>query len=268
MRDLLDLDRYPLHDLMSPAGRALVETCRRELADHGMFNLEGLVRPRALAACVAELRPLVDGAAFTHRRNHNIYFADTIAGLAPDHPALRRLETVNHTVCADQMADSLVCRLYEWPPFVAFLAAALVKPRLYPMADPLARANVMAYRAGESLNWHFDRAEFTTTLLLQCPAAGGEFQYRRDLRSTDDPNYAGVAGLLAGEDDAVRTLPLTPGTLNVFKGKYTAHRASPVIGDRERIIAVFSYYERPGVQFSGEERLGFYGRAEGLEAAS
>ena len=27
------------------------------------------------------------------------------------------------------------------------------------------------------------------------------------------------------------------------------------------MIAVFSYYERPGVLFSEEERIGFYGRA-------
>ena len=51
------------------------------------------------------------------------------------------------------------------------------------------------------------------------------------------------------------------GTLNVFKGKNTAHRVTPVEGDADRIIAVFSYYEQPGVMFSEEERVGFYGRA-------
>ncbi len=35
---------------------------------------------------------------------------------------------------------------------------------------------------------------------------------------------------------------------------------TPVAGARERIIAVFSFYERPGVLFSDEERIGFYGR--------
>ncbi len=268
MEHLLDLDRYSLHDLASVSGRMLIETCRRDLAERGMFSLEGFLRPHAVARCVTEIRPLIDGAAFTHRRRHNIYFKDDIAGLAPDHPALRRFETVNHTICADQMPNNLICRLYEWPPLIDFLAAVMDKQRLHPMTDPLARVNVMAYRAGEALNWHFDRSEFTTTLLLQSPAAGGEFQYRSDLRSEDDPNYAGVECLLAGEDDAVRTLPLEPGTLNVFKGKNTAHRVTPVVGDRERIIAVLSYYERPGVRFSEAERLGFYGRAEALMAPS
>jgi hypothetical protein len=51
------------------------------------------------------------------------------------------------------------------------------------------------------------------------------------------------------------------GTLNVFRGKNTAHRVTPVAGPVDRIIAVFSYYETPGVRFSDEERIGFYGRA-------
>jgi hypothetical protein len=52
-----------------------------------------------------------------------------------------------------------------------------------------------------------------------------------------------------------------PGTLNVFRGRNTAHRATTVEGQRERMIVVFSYYEQPGVTFCDEERVGFYGRA-------
>ncbi len=96
---------------------------------------------------------------------------------------------------------------------------------------------------------------------MQAPEGGGDFEYRTDLRSEGDPNYGGVARLLEGRDPEVETLHLAPGTLNVFRGKNTAHRVTPVAGARERIIAVFSYYERPGVQFSEEERIGFYGRA-------
>ena len=119
----------------------------------------------------------------------------------------------------------------------------------------------MAYRQGEALNWHFDRAEFTTTLLLQAPDEGGIFEYRTDLRSDDDPNYDGVARLLQGRDPLKRSLHLSAGTLNVFRGRNTAHRVTPVKGSRERLIAVFSYFEQPGVTFTDEERIGFYGRA-------
>jgi hypothetical protein len=261
MRDILDLDRYPLDRLDSPVGQALVARCKADLAANGMFNLEGFLRPGALAQAVAELTPVMQTAAFTHRRAHNIYFRKEVPGLPPDHPALRLCETVNHTVCADQIPGTVPVRVYEWPPFAAFLAATMDKPALYTMDDPLARVNVMAYRDGEALNWHFDRSEFTTTLLLQRPEGGGDFEYRTDLRSHDDPNYDGVARLLEGRDPAVKLLRLSAGTLNVFRGKNTAHRVTPVEGDRARIMTVFSFYERPGVRFSEEERIGFYGRA-------
>ena len=146
-------------------------------------------------------------------------------------------------------------------PLQRFLAATMGKTRLHVMQDPLARTNVMAYRAGEALNWHFDRSEFTTTLLLQASERGGDLEYRTDLRSDDNPNYDGVARLLEGRDPEAKILRMKPGTLNVFRGKNTAHRVTTVEGNRERMIAVFSYYEKPGVMFSDEERIGFYGRA-------
>ena len=96
--------------------------------------------------------------------------------------------------------------------------------------------------------------------MLEAPRSGGDFQYRGALRSESDPNYEGVTRLLAGEDEHVQTLGLEPGTLNVFKGKNTAYRVTPVAGDRARIVAVFFYYETPGYEFSDAERIGFYGR--------
>lgn len=260
MRDILDLDRYPLDRPGTAAWDALVTRCRADLARDGMFNLEGFVKPQALAQAISEIGPVMETLSFTHRRRHNIYFRKEIPGLPADHPALTLCETVNHTVCADQIPQSVPVWIYEWSHFISFLAAAMGKDALFPARDDLARVNVMAYRDGEALNWHFDRSEFTTTLLLQAPEQGGEFIYRTDLRSDDDPNYDGVARLLRGEDPDVKSLTLTAGTLNVFRGKNTAHKVGTVKGARERLIAVFSYFDRPGVVFSREDQLGFYGR--------
>ena len=261
MRQIIDLDRYPLDKPGTPEWTALVEKCRAELAKDGMYNLEGLVRPAALTRAVAELQPVLDTLSFTHKRQHNIYFRKEIPGLSADHPALRTTQTINHTVCYDQIPGSVPAWIYEWPSFIVFLAATMQKETLFPMRDPLARLNVMAYRDGEALNWHFDRSEFTTTILLQAPDEGGDFVYRSDLRSDSDPNYEGVAKLLEDKDPEVKSLKLAAGTMNVFRGKNTAHKVSTVKGARERIITVFSYFDRPGVKFSAEEQIGFYGRA-------
>jgi 2OG-Fe(II) oxygenase superfamily len=261
MRDLIDLDRYPLQEPGSPEWQSLVRRCRDDLAQSGMFNLEGFLKPAAVQRAMAEIEPVMETLSFVHRRAHNVYFRKEVPGVAADHPALAMVDTVNHTVCADQIPDSVPIWVYEWPQFAVFLAATMNKPALFTMRDPLARANVMSYRDGEALNWHFDRSEFTTTLLLQAPAEGGDFQYRSDLRTDADPNYEGVARVLANRDNEVKTLRLVAGTLNVFRGKNTLHRVTPVKGTRPRYIAVFSFYERPGVMFSREEQLGFYGRA-------
>jgi len=260
MHDSLDLDRYPLHQPGTPAWNALVMAAKAELAETGMFNLPGFMKPAAQAAAVAELAPRFATEAFTHARKHNIYFRKEVPGLAADHPALTQFETINKTLCGDQIGGSIKA-LYEWAPFATFLAATMDKPALYTMDDPLARVNTMCYGAGEGLNWHFDRSEFTTTLLLQAPEQGGAFEYRTDLRSDADQNYDGVARLLKGQDPALQSITLEPGTLNVFRGKNTAHRVTPVQGAKDRVIAVFSFFDRPGVRFTEEEQRGFYGRA-------
>lgn len=260
MRNILDLDRYPLDKPGTAAWLDLVARCKADLARDGMFNLAGFLRPEAILRAMDDVSPVMERLSFVHKRAHNIYFKKEVPGLAPDHPALRLVDTINHTVCADQIDQSVVAWVYEWPQFLVFLAAVLEKDSLFTMADPLARLNVMSYREGEALNWHFDRSEFTTTLLLQEPSGGGEFQFRSNLRSDTDQNYDGVACLLEGRDTSVKSLNLTAGTLNVFKGKNTLHRVTPCKGPKDRYIAVFSYYERPGVRFSKEEQIGFYGR--------
>lgn len=260
MHQSLDLDRYPIDRPDTPACAALTERCRAGLARDGMFNLQGFVRPAVIRAAAAELAPLAATASYTHARTHNVYFLDRVAGLDDSHPALRKFRTINHTLCDDQLTHTFVHRLYEWQPLADFIGRVLGIPRLYLMDDRLARANVMEYRPGEALNWHFDRSRYTTTLLIQAAEAGGEFQYCSELRADGQPNYDEVGRVLAGQTNRIRVNPLTAGTLNVFAGKNALHRVSTVEGGRSRLVAVFSYYDRAGVVFSDKERLGFYGR--------
>ena len=256
---LLDLDRYPLHEPDSIAGRQLVQQCIDDLERKGMFTLQGLLRSEVIDDMLPDLLRRIEHESFTHEREHNIYFDDKLEGLPRDHPALNRVKTINHTLCGDQLAEPLR-QVYHWSGLTSFLARVMNKPALYPMDDPLACANVMGYFEGEGLNWHFDRSEFTTTLLLQAPLQGGEFEYRHELRSELDPNLDGIARLLRGDDSGVETLRLGAGDLNVFKGKNTAHRVTAPVGDLARLVTVFSYYETPGRMFSDEENMGFYGR--------
>lgn len=259
MTSPINLSAFPLSD----AARcfAILRDAKEVLRRVGMVTLDDFLTPRAVQDTLSIARPAFETDSFQHRREHNIYFQPSVEGVASDHPALATLQTANRTLCADQLAATPLMALYEDPVFISFLANLMGKPALYTMDDPLARVNAMTYREGEALNWHFDRSEFTTTILLEAPEAGGNFEYRPALRTADDANYDGVAKLLRGEDRRVQTVTLKPGALNVFKGCNTAHRVTPPVGDRPRTVAVLSYYEAPGVMFTAAERIGFYGRS-------
>jgi hypothetical protein len=261
----VDVARYPLLALGSARGRSFLAACRQAFEATGSLSLPGFLAPEAVAAAAGELAPRM-AEAHHHSQRHNIYFSKQDPDLPPGHGALARVTTSNLTLACDKLGGTVIRRVYEWPPLCAFLAALLRKPRLYPMADALARLNVMGYRAGDGLNWHFDRAHFSVTLLLQAPRGGGAFEYRPNLRTGSDPNYDGVARLLAGADAEIRTLSLAPGTLNVFAGRYAAHRITPVEGGRMRLVAVMSFTEEPGVVFCAADRIQFYGRAEEIGA--
>ena len=261
MRDILDLDRFPLDQRGSDAYNALVASCQQEMAAEGMFSLHGFMHPEVAQNVADEVADDMASLAFHHARTHNVYFKKEIPGLDPAHPALTLFETSNYTLTGDQVLKTAVTQVYEYAPVRTFLADVMHKPELFIMDDPLARLNVMSYGQKDALNWHFDRSEFTVTLLLQKPDQGGEFEYRTGLRTADDPNYDGVERLLTGQDPDVKLMSLDPGTLNVFKGVNTPHRVVPVQGDRRRVIAVLSYYERAGMKFTEEERIGFFGRA-------
>ena len=258
---IVDTGRYPL-DTDRAALDRLAGQMRIGLERAGACTLPGFLRADALDACVAQIAPLMAARSFHHAKAHNIYFSDR-EPVPPGSGLLApTLHTSNHALTGDQLRPTALNQVYLWPALRHLLAAALDKPALHPMADPLACLNVMGYGPDDRIGWHFDRAEFTVTILLQAATAGGVFRYRHNLRAADDPNYGGVADLLAGRDGGVTALPMAPGTLTVFRGFRSPHGTTPVEGSRLRLVAILSYMDAPGVTFSAADRLQFYGRAE------
>ena len=138
MRESLDLERYPIDRPHSLAYEALAQRCRADLENEGLFNLDEFVRPETMRVAAAEVAPLARSSSWTHAREHNVYFLKRVEGLEDTHPALRKFQTINHTLCDDQLTHTFVHRLYEWQPLADFIARILRLPRLYLMDDPLA----------------------------------------------------------------------------------------------------------------------------------
>ena len=99
IRDVIDLDRWPLDKPDSPECQALVESCRTLMQTEGMFSLEGFLRPEAIARTLEVARPELANNSFLHQRRHNIYFRKDITDIPPDHVALTEFQTSNNTIC-------------------------------------------------------------------------------------------------------------------------------------------------------------------------
>jgi hypothetical protein len=258
-RDYIDTDRYPI-DGIGPARDALVEGLRSALDTEGCAVLKGFVRAERLAALVDES----DRAAIHGHRNFsrtNPYFTQDRPELPASHPLRRFYDRSNAFVPADNFGpDSILRAIYEWPAFAPFVQAALGEARFYPYADPLADVIVNLAEAGGGFPWHFDTNNYTVTLAIQNAESGGDFQYSPHLRTPTDENYAGVEAVLDGDPSLIRTLHLEPGDLQIFKGRYSLHRVTPLSGSRLRYVAIFSFVEEPGMVGSPERTRQLYGR--------
>jgi hypothetical protein len=259
---LVDLERYPVLDLDSPVARAVVAEARVQLERTGAVELAGFVNPEGLAALVA------DAEALAPRAHHSggqgtAYLEFPDFSLPPDHPRLHFADYGVRAVGYDVIPhDSPLRRLYEWDPLRDLVAAVLGRGPVHRYADPFGALNLAVMGEGDQLQWHFDQTDFVVSLAIQAAETGGEFEVAPRIRSADDERYDAVAAVLAGDRSNVVTLPMTPGTLLVFCGRYSLHRVSPISGTTLRHVGLLAYDTEPGRMGSDLLRADRYGRTE------
>jgi hypothetical protein len=258
LSEIVDFERYPIGQ-DGRFGSRIVERCRSELANDGACQLDGFMRPAAAQVVLHEAEAL-SGQAFRTDAAHNAYFTEVIAGGAQADPRGVSLHSskrsLGYKYCG---ATSPLRILYEWDGLVAFLKDALDLTDLYRDADPVGACSVMFYDEGDELGWHFDNSEFAVTLMLQECLEGGKFEYVPGIRTADTENFVAVRAVLDGARAPVRSLETGPGTLTLFRGRYSLHRVTPVRGATRRVNAVLAYASTPGHRLTPLTRRLFYG---------
>lgn len=255
----IDLQRYPI-DQPGGGRDAVIAEAREAIDSVGCAVLRGFVRAESLPAIVAECDRT---ARFGHRNFNrtNPYFTAERDNLPVSHPLRRFYDRSNAFVPADHFgSDSILRAIYEWPAFAPFIQEALGEKRFHRYADPLADVIVNLADEGAGFPWHFDTNNYTVTLAIQNAEQGGDFEYSPYLRTPTDENYGGVERVLDGDQSLVHTLRLEPGDLQIFKGRYSLHRVTPLAGPLTRYVAIFSYVEEPGMVGSPERTRQLYGR--------
>jgi hypothetical protein len=256
---VVDTDHYPLSEPGSPQARAVVARARRELAEAGCTVLPDFVRPPLQEVLRQECAALAPHAYFDVE-TVNVYNIDVDEDLPEHHPGRRTFERGNAFVARDHIPEgSLIGRLHAHEAFQRFVADCFGLPRLYELADPLSGLVLNVVRPGMEHPWHFDTNEYTVSMLTQAAQEGGSFEYCPNIRSADDERFDDVRDVLDGKG-APERLPLRPGDLQLFKGRYSLHRVSPVRGGLARHSAIFAYSERPGVIGSVSRTRQLFGR--------
>ena len=259
--DLVDLDRYPIHELEGSAAQALVTECRDALRSEGACRLDGFVRADAVERMADEAGDLA-AAGYPNDAAHNCYFDDEIdESLPEDHP--RRIHgplraeggrdgpPARRTSGRGASMRRTRCSRSSPPPWR--------RTCCYRSADPLDGVNMTVYEQGDELGWHFDQSEFSVTLMIQRSQAGGEFEYAPMVRTPDDERYDAVRSVLIGDTPA-KNLASDPGTLAFFRGRYSLHRVPPVVGSTPRMNSVLTYSVEPGHMLSEMAQRMYYGR--------
>ena len=260
--NFIDLDRYPLNDLAGTAGQQLVDQTRAALDQEGSFSMPGFVHRSAVAEMAAEASTL-QNLAYQGPTEVTPYFFNYDLGkgikVADDHPLKRKGKRNLSQVASDLIPDHhRLSRLYHSPVLTDFLAAILDQA-VYRNQDKYQSLNISVMNAGGCQQWHFDSGPMVTTLLLQAPEAGGVFEYVPELRSDESENFGQVQQVLDGVSDGVKRLKLEAGTLSLFRGHYSMHRVTEVVGRRTRIQAILGFSTTPGMQGNLDSSILHYG---------
>lgn len=258
--DIVDLNAYPLDRPGSPARRALLDACQVSLAETGSCELPGFLRRDALEALVAEA---VAAAPRAHRSNdvHNVFFEPLPATQDPADPLAMRQHSAKLTIAWDEVTRESPLRvLYGWDPLIDFVAEALNIAKLYRYDDKLGACSLAVFETGDELGWHFDRAAFAVTVMLQPAESGGHFDYIPGLRPDAGADPAALMARLGGHGEVPGRLVNTPGTLSLFRGHRSMHRVTPVTGERPRVNAVLAYAAQPAAGMNALTQRLFYGR--------
>lgn len=255
----VDLDRYPIDRPHDRKYRHAVEAAQRGLVRQECAHLPGFIRPEAVELMRREAEALSVDAVY-HSQNHNPYFSRPPDDAPTWDPRLHSGRKTNGLIPGTAFdRNGIMWRLYQQPAMRRLVEDCLSISPLYFYEDPYGCLNVSIQRHGEEFAWHFDTNEFTVSVLVQQPDQGGAFQYAPNIRTPADERYRDVADVLAGTSSKIVSLDLRPGDLQLFKGRYSVHRVTPVAGPTSRLVALFAYARKPGMYATPERSQQIWG---------
>lgn len=261
----LNIRKYDIVDPTKDSYKKLVEKGRSDLQESGACEWPDFVTDHALNVLKWESGVLEQSAFFKPVEGNAYLSPHNVSEFAADHPVNRTEPTRVGVVAYDQFPEiSLLKRIYESPVLQTFVKDLLGLKELFTYADPFGALNLSVMVRDDYLRWHFDQTDFVTSLSIQNSREGGDFECVPMIRTVNEENYDEVSKVLSGDRSRVKHIKNKPGTLLLFRGRYSIHRVTPIQGDQSRFMGLLGYDSKPGVMSTPHLRDMRYGRQTAL----
>jgi len=245
LKEIINLEKYPINDTGSIKYKELTNYTRKQLNEDGCCVLHNFIKPDSIRRMKDEVDRNLSKIYFTSDK-HNPYFTKDDKTLHEKHPkrifSVRQSGYLNSN---DLEKDSDLNKFYDLEEMLKFVSDSLEVFPLYTWADPLGKNPYSVMHTDHYFPWHFDGNEFTLSVLIQKAEKGGFFEYAPDIRTKDNENFEEVAKALKGDRTRVKSLDLKPGDLQIFKGRFSMHRVTKIEGKTSRYIALPCYVKDP-----------------------
>lgn len=258
----MNFEKYPwLKDLESESAQSAILEARSNYLLYGVATFPDFITKEALDSAVKDVITK-SPHAFQTDTTHNVYLSSPDSSYDPTHVRNRMLPTQVSSVAFDEL-DSFgtIATLYSLDALSKLVGAVTGQTPCYQSCDPLGCCSINVFRQWQGHAWHFDESEFSTTLMLQKPQSGGIFQFTPRLRSNQQDLAVDSVECAMATGENVRDLVFEDGTLSIFAGRYSLHRVTPIVGETERLVAVFAFSSQSGYMNSAQVQEMFWGRS-------
>ena len=86
LKTIVDLNKYPIHNLESPTIKKLIERCKKELEEDSCSTIPNFILPQSLKIMNSELENQLDEVYMSKEKINAYLYAKDDPNLPKDHP--------------------------------------------------------------------------------------------------------------------------------------------------------------------------------------
>ena len=269
MMKVVNLNTYPINDDKSSNYQSIIQSSISQLDSQGFVKLHNFLQPEIVDELTSSMLQLEQrGIGFYSNNSHNVFLEDdgssesaSSPSLNPHHIQLNSSKLILNA--KDLVAHTELNDLFTSKSFISFISSIL-QVTLYPSTDPYGRYYGNIFNVGDKLDWHFDRSQFSVSLILQPAQEGGEFQFapnsREVVRDWDKMplDLEEVSQKLEKHSKIVHRPVLSAGDMYIFHGQNALHRVSEITKGT-RINIILTYNTKMNVELNSYTLKKFFG---------